>query len=64
MFNGSSDRLLQLFRHVRDLSVDGTLVYSRSEAELVKHFRVVFRILRVGLSGSSELKPYQIWWLS
>ena len=64
MFNESSDRLLQLFGHVRDLSVDGILVYSRSEAELVKHFRVVFQTLRVGLSGLTRMKPYRIWWLS
>ena len=35
---GSSDQLFQLNGHVRDLSVDGIPVYSRSEAELVKHF--------------------------
>ena len=35
---GSSDRLFQLFGHVRDLFEDDVLVYSRSEAELVKHF--------------------------
>ena len=46
-----------------EISVDGILVYSRSEAELVKRFRVVFQTLRVELSGSSELKPYRIWWL-
>ena len=45
---GSSDRLFQLNGHVRDLTVDGILVYSRSEAELVKHFRVVLETLYVG----------------
>ena len=61
---GSSDRLFQLFEQFRDLFVDDILVYSRSEAELVKHFRFELQTLRVGLSGSSELKPYRIWWLS
>ena len=61
---GSSDRLLQWFGQFRDLSVDGILVYSRSEAELVKLFRVALQTLRVGLSGLSEIKPYRIWWLS
>ena len=61
---GSSDRSFQLFGHVRDLSVDGILVYSRSEAELVKLFRVALQTLRVGLSGLTRMKPYQIWWLS
>ena len=60
---GSSDRSFQLFGHVRDLSVDGILVYSRSEAELVKLFRVVFQTLRVGLSGLAKMEPYRIWWL-
>jgi len=57
---GSSDRSFQLFGQVRDLSVEGILVYSRSEAELVKHFRMELQTLRVKLSGSSELKPYRI----
>ena len=56
--------MFQWFGQVRDLFVDDIIVYSRSMAELVKHFRVVFQTLRVELSGSSELKPYQIWWLS
>ena len=33
--------------------MDGIPVYSRSEAELVKLFRVVFQTLRVELSGLS-----------
>ena len=53
MFDGSSDRLFQLFGQFRDLFVDGSPVYSRSEAELVKLFRVVFQTLRVELSGLS-----------
>ena len=61
---GSSDRLFQWFGHVRDLSVDDILVYSRSEAELVKLFRVALQTLRVGLSGLTRMKPYRIWWLS
>ena len=60
---GSSDRLFQIFGHVRDLFEDDILVYSRSEAKLVKHFRVVFQTLRVGLSDLSKTEPYRIWWL-
>ena len=38
-------------------------VYSRSEAELVKHFRMVFQTLWVELTGLPRMKPYRIWWL-
>ena len=55
MFHGSSDQLFQLNGHVRDLTVDGILVYSRSEAEHVKHFRVVLETLCVGQFGKLEL---------
>ena len=51
---GSSDRLFQLFGHVRDLFVDGSPVYPRSEAELVKHFRVVLETLCVERFGKLE----------
>ena len=57
---GSSDRLFQLFGQFRDLFVDGILVCSRSEAELMKLFRVVFQTLCVGRSGLSEKKPYRV----
>ena len=52
---GSLDRLFQLFGQFRDLFVDDILVYSRSEAELVKHFRVVLETLRVGQIGKLGL---------
>ena len=32
-------------------------LYSRSEAELVKHFRVMFQTLRVELAGLPKVKP-------
>ena len=53
--DGSSDRLLQLFGQFRDLFVEDILVYSRSEAELMKHFRAMLETLRVGQIGKLGL---------